>query len=76
VSFAAIILCFASQRAVPKVSVHFVIDSVRKPLDTPSYSGVYVPVLSLVTRLTCLLQSQTYEPDVSGVRPVPIVRTL
>jgi len=37
VSFAAITLCVASQRAVPKVSIYFVIDSFRKFLDTPSY---------------------------------------
>jgi hypothetical protein len=37
VSFAAITLCVASQRAVPKVGVYFVIDSVLKLLDTPSY---------------------------------------
>jgi hypothetical protein len=36
VSFAAIILCVASQRAIPKVSVYFLIGSVRKLLDTPS----------------------------------------
>jgi hypothetical protein len=37
VSFAAITLCVASQRVIPKVSVYFVIDSVRKLLDTPLY---------------------------------------
>jgi hypothetical protein len=37
VSFAAITLCVASQRGIPKVSVYFVIDLVRKRLDTPSY---------------------------------------
>jgi len=37
VSFAVITLCVASQRAIPKVSVYFVIDSVRKLSDTPSY---------------------------------------
>jgi hypothetical protein len=37
VSFAAITLCFASQRAF--VVVYFVIYSVRKLLDTPSYDG-------------------------------------
>jgi hypothetical protein len=37
VSFAAIILYVASQRVIPKVSAYFVIDSVRKLLDTPSY---------------------------------------
>jgi hypothetical protein len=37
VSSAAITLCVASQRVIPKVGVHFAIDSVRKLLDTPSY---------------------------------------
>jgi hypothetical protein len=37
VSFAAVTLCVASQRVIPKVSVYFIIDSVRKLLDTPSY---------------------------------------
>jgi hypothetical protein len=37
VSFAAITLCVASQRVTPKVSLCFVIDSVRKLFDTPSY---------------------------------------
>jgi hypothetical protein len=36
VSFAAITLCVASQRVFIVVSVYFVIDSVRKLLDTPS----------------------------------------
>jgi hypothetical protein len=35
VSFAAITLCVASQRVFIVVSVYFVIDSVRKLLDTP-----------------------------------------
>jgi hypothetical protein len=41
VSFAAITLCVASQRVlivVVVVVVYFVIDSVRKLLDTPSYT--------------------------------------
>jgi hypothetical protein len=38
VSFAAITLCIASQRVFIVVSVYFVIDSVRKLLDTPSYN--------------------------------------
>jgi hypothetical protein len=37
VSFAAITLCVASQRVFIVVSVYFVIDSVRKLLETPSY---------------------------------------
>jgi hypothetical protein len=39
VSFAVLTPCVASQRVIPKVSVHFVIESVRKLLDTPSYSS-------------------------------------
>jgi hypothetical protein len=41
VSFAAITLCVASERVFIVVSVYFVIDLVRKFLDTPSYA---VPV--------------------------------
>jgi hypothetical protein len=37
VSFAVITLCVTSQREIPKVSVYFVIDSVRKLMDTTSY---------------------------------------
>jgi hypothetical protein len=37
VSFAAIILCVASQRLFIVVSVYFVIHSVRRLMDTPSY---------------------------------------
>jgi len=37
VSFAAITLCVASQRVFSVVSIYFVVDSVRKLLDTPSY---------------------------------------
>jgi hypothetical protein len=36
-SFAAITLCVASQRVFIAVNVYFVIDSVRKLLDTPPY---------------------------------------
>jgi hypothetical protein len=37
VSFAVITLCIASQRVFIVVSVYFVINSIRKRLDTPSY---------------------------------------
>jgi hypothetical protein len=37
VSFAAVTLCVASQQAIPKVSMYFFIDSVRKLLNTPSF---------------------------------------
>jgi hypothetical protein len=36
-SFTVITICVASQRVIPKVSVHIVFDSVRKLLDTLSY---------------------------------------
>jgi len=39
VSFATITLCIASQRVV--IVVYFVIDSVRKLLDTPSYTHTF-----------------------------------
>jgi hypothetical protein len=43
VNFAAINLCVTSQRVfVDVVVVYFVIDSVRKLLDTPSYLKCYV----------------------------------
>jgi hypothetical protein len=38
VIFAAKTLCVSSQRVVPKVTIYFVIDSVPKLLDTPSYT--------------------------------------
>jgi hypothetical protein len=39
-SFAAVTLYVASQLVIPNVDVYFVIDSVRKLLDTPSYIQV------------------------------------
>jgi hypothetical protein len=44
VSFAAITLCIASQRVFIVAVVYFVIESVRKLLDTPCYDRA-VPVL-------------------------------
>jgi hypothetical protein len=49
VSFAVITLCVASQRVIIVV-VYFVIDSVRKLLDTPSYSSIAPRILDLGTR--------------------------
>jgi hypothetical protein len=46
VSFAAITLCVASQRVFIVVSVYFVIESVRKLLDTPSYIQIIVSIFS------------------------------
>jgi hypothetical protein len=42
VSFADITLCVASQRVIANVRVYFVNDSVRKLVDTPSYTNTYV----------------------------------
>jgi hypothetical protein len=42
VSFGAITPCVASQRVCIVVSVYFVIDSVRKLLDTPSYTACHL----------------------------------
>jgi hypothetical protein len=49
VSFAAKILCVSSQRVFIVVVIHFVIDSVRKLLDTPSYKklGKWLSTLPL-----------------------------
>jgi hypothetical protein len=44
VTFAAITRCVASQRVIPKVSVYFIIDSVRKLLDTPSYTATGIGI--------------------------------
>jgi len=41
VSFAAVTLCVASQRVFIVVVVYFVIDTVRKLLATPSYTGIW-----------------------------------
>jgi hypothetical protein len=43
-SFAAITICFASKRGISKVTVHFVINSVRELLDAPLYN---LPMFSL-----------------------------
>jgi hypothetical protein len=49
VSFAAITLCVASQR----VFVYFVIDSVRKLLDTPSYAFFFSAIVAV-----CMISMQ------------------
>jgi hypothetical protein len=54
VRFAALTLCIASQRVFIVVSVYFVIDSVRKLLDTPSYIFLFVLRGSFV--IGCLIQ--------------------
>jgi hypothetical protein len=51
VSFAAISLCVASQRVLIVVIVYFVIDSVRKLLDTLSYTNRYISLLVIITTI-------------------------
>jgi len=54
-SFAAIILCVASQR-VFIVVVYFVIGSIRKLLDTPSYvMACFYASVTLFSHLRCIL---------------------
>jgi hypothetical protein len=58
VSFATITLCVASQ-LVFTVVVYFVIDSVRKLLDTPSYSNaVWLALQQMKTERKCGLQNR------------------
>jgi hypothetical protein len=47
VSFAATTLCVASQQVFIVVSVYFVIDSVRKLLDTSSYTEIVLSTAEL-----------------------------
>jgi hypothetical protein len=54
VSFTAITLCVASERVIPKVSVYFVIDSVRKLLDYPCVC-VFQVALTVPSSCMCLV---------------------
>jgi hypothetical protein len=59
VGFAAITFCVASQRVFIVVSVYFVIDSVRKILDTPSYIAIgqiriYLPLWHFIVSQLCI----------------------
>jgi len=58
VIFAAKTLCAAFQRVFIVISVYFVIDSVRKPLDTPSY--VRLRDYHHVTKFAFLMPSKGY----------------
>jgi hypothetical protein len=57
VSFAAITLCVASQLVFIDVSIYFVIDSVRKILDTPSYTDLLSAVTNLMVKVKLSLCS-------------------
>jgi hypothetical protein len=63
VSFAAIILYVASQRLfIVVVAVYFVIDSVRKLLDTTSYLLSIKPTQKFKQiKLSCLFEDSLYD---------------
>jgi len=55
VSFTAITLCVDPQRAFVVAVVYFVIDSVRKLLDTPSYNvGIICYIMPWLTGMACI----------------------
>jgi len=58
VSFAVTTLCFASQRAFIIVVVYFAIDSVRKILNTPSYTST--PHYAFMAWCSVKAQGQLY----------------
>jgi hypothetical protein len=60
VSFAAITLCVASQRVFIVVSLYFVVDSVRKLLDTPSYVPAFLLGRSVFNVALTKFRSLTY----------------
>jgi len=61
VSFATITLCVATRRVFIAVSVHFVIDSVRKILGTPSYVRLYCSLSRSHTIIEVLQNSSENE---------------
>jgi hypothetical protein len=71
VSFAAITLCVASQRVFIVVSVYFVIDSVRKLLDTPCTTPEFRELLS-VQEKSVHVGDITYETNVKG-KVIPVL---
>jgi hypothetical protein len=68
VSFAAITLCVASEQVIPKVSLNFVIDSVRKLLDTLSYLYLTCSTENTVHRANQLVH-HTEDRHVAGSTP-------
>jgi ferredoxin len=60
VSFAAVTLCVASLSVFIFVAVYFVIDSVRKLLDMPSYT-LFVCIVCKICRKSCPSERFTSE---------------
>jgi uncharacterized membrane protein len=66
-SFSAITLCVTSQRVFIVVGVYFVIDSVRKLLDTLSYINVYAHICTQQINSSCSLRCDWRPKIVAGV---------
>jgi len=58
VSFAVVTLCVASQRVF--IVVYFVIDSIRKLLDTPSYMHFFFQYYNSCLKRLCI-ESSSFE---------------
>jgi len=71
VSFAAITLCVASQRVFITV-VYFVIDSVRKLLDIPTYPPVNIPTACTLFSFLCIGANLTRSWDCARVSTIRI----
>jgi hypothetical protein len=79
VSFAIITPCVASRRVIPNVSVYFVMNSVRKLLDTHSYNNKFQVHICSVSKPRVLMAPCTvtgaprsYLPSVQcGTTPLP-----
>jgi hypothetical protein len=76
VSFAAMTVCVASQRVFIVVSVYFVIDWVRKLLDTPSYQHdfkLYTQFMLSILNKWCIVEPVH---SLKGATPSPTPPTL
>jgi hypothetical protein len=69
VSFAAITLCVASQRVFIVINVYFVIDSIRKLLDTSSHARACVDTHTLIESLMLSVLLVTISAVVTGTKP-------
>jgi hypothetical protein len=75
VSFAAITLCVASKRVMPKVSVYFIIDWVQKLFYTPSCgSSAYRPGAKRIKNSSYSTLSRRLIPSVAKVKSVYLTK--
>jgi hypothetical protein len=81
VSFAAITFCVTSKRGLIVLRVYFIIDSVRKLLDIPSYNDINKAFLWNIPRVTRIMKKafiprraglvRRFDPDTHSVNAVP-----